>query len=258
MNYARCCHPIPGDDIIGFLSSGRGVIIHRTICPNVADFRKHPTKWIPVAWQRSVKGEFQSEIQVRTMNRVGLLAEVAGRISATQSNIDHVTVESDGDASTLLFRLKVRDRRHLAQVIRSIRTNPDGLGARFMAKRQPIATTAAPAAIGTYSQAVRAGNTVYLSGQIPLDPDTMEVVNSSVEAQIRRVFDNLAAVAAAAGGSLDDIVKLTVYLTDLGNFATVNEIMATYFSEPYPARAAIGIASLPRGAAVEIDAILVL
>ena len=127
-----------------------------------------------------------------------------------------------------------------------------------MAKRQPIATTAAPAAIGTYSQAVRAGNTVYLSGQIPLDPDTMEVVNSSVEAQIRRVFDNLAAVAAAAGGSLDDIVKLTVYLTDLGNFATVNEIMATYFSEPYPARAAIGIASLPRGAAVEIDAILVL
>jgi len=127
-----------------------------------------------------------------------------------------------------------------------------------MAKRQPIATAAAPAAIGTYSQAVRAGNTVYLSGQIPLDPGTMEVVNSSAEAQIRRVFDNLAAVAAAAGGSLDDIVKLTVYLTDLGNFATVNEIMATYFSEPYPARAAIGIASLPRGAAVEIDAILVL
>jgi guanosine-3',5'-bis(diphosphate) 3'-pyrophosphohydrolase len=125
VNYSRCCNPIPGDDIIGFLSSGRGVIIHRTLCPNVADFRKHPTKWIPVDWKSSVRGEFQSEIQVRTMNRVGLLAEVAGRISATQSNIDHVTVESDGDASTLLFRLKVRDRRHLAQVIRSIRTNPD-------------------------------------------------------------------------------------------------------------------------------------
>ena len=125
VNYARCCHPIPGDDIIGFLSSGRGVIIHRTACPNVADFRKHPTKWIPVDWKSTVKGEFQSEIQVRTMNRVGLLAEVAGRISATRSNIDHVTVESDGDASTLLFRLKVRDRRHLAQVIRSVRMNPD-------------------------------------------------------------------------------------------------------------------------------------
>jgi GTP pyrophosphokinase len=125
VSYARCCHPIPGDEIIGFLSSGRGVVIHRTVCPNVADFRKHPTKWIPVEWQRGIKGEFQSEIQVRTMNRVGLLAEVAGRISATKSNIDHVAVETDGDASTLLFRLKVRDRRHLAQVIRSIRTNPD-------------------------------------------------------------------------------------------------------------------------------------
>ncbi|HSG65027.1 MAG TPA: bifunctional (p)ppGpp synthetase/guanosine-3',5'-bis(diphosphate) 3'-pyrophosphohydrolase [Gammaproteobacteria bacterium] len=125
VSYARCCHPIPGDEIIGHLSAGRGVVIHRTVCPNVADFRKHPTKWIPVEWQRGIKGEFQSEIQVRTMNRVGLLAEVAGRISATKSNIDHVTVETDGDASTLLFRLKVRDRRHLAQVIRSIRTNPD-------------------------------------------------------------------------------------------------------------------------------------
>jgi GTP pyrophosphokinase len=125
VSYARCCHPIPGDEIIGFLSSGRGVVIHRTVCPNVADFRKHPTKWIPVEWQRGIKGEFHSEIQVRTMNRVGLLAEVAGRISATKSNIDHVAVETDGDASTLLFRLKVRDRRHLAQVIRSIRTNPD-------------------------------------------------------------------------------------------------------------------------------------
>jgi (p)ppGpp synthase/HD superfamily hydrolase len=127
VSYARCCNPIPGDEIIGFLSSGLGVVIHRTNCPNVADFRKHPTKWIPVEWQRGIKGEFQSEIQVRTMNRVGLLAEVAGRISAIKSNIDHVTVETDGDASTLLFRLKVRDRRHLAQVLRSIRTNPDVL-----------------------------------------------------------------------------------------------------------------------------------
>jgi GTP pyrophosphokinase len=125
VTYARCCHPIPGDEILGFLSSGRGVVIHRSSCPNVADYRKQPNKWLPVDWHRAVKGEFQSEIQVRTLNRVGLLAEVAGRISATQSNIDHVTVETDGDASTLLFRLNVRDRRHLAQVIRSIRTNLD-------------------------------------------------------------------------------------------------------------------------------------
>jgi len=126
-----------------------------------------------------------------------------------------------------------------------------------MSTRQAIKTAAAPAAIGTYSQAIRAGGTVYLSGQIPLDPATMELVGESVEAQIRQVFDNLSAVAQAAGGSLSDVVKLTVYLTDLGNFAAVNEIMATYFSEPYPARAAIGIAALPRAAAVEIDAILV-
>jgi reactive intermediate/imine deaminase len=126
-----------------------------------------------------------------------------------------------------------------------------------MGERRTIQTPRAPAAIGTYSQAVRAGSTVYLSGQIPLDPATMKLVDASIEAQIRRVFDNLAAVAEAAGGSLADVVKLTVYLTDLGNFATVNEIMADYFRVPYPARAAIGIAALPRGAAVEIDAILV-
>ncbi|NNC63901.1 MAG: RidA family protein [Gammaproteobacteria bacterium] len=127
-----------------------------------------------------------------------------------------------------------------------------------MTDRKPITTTDAPAAIGTYSQAVRAGDTVYLSGQIPLDPATMELVADSVEAQIRQVFDNLAAVARAAGGDLDRVVKLTVYLTDLDNFATVNEVMPDYFSEPYPARAAIGIAALPRSAAVEVDAILVI
>ncbi len=122
--YARCCNPIPGDEIIGFMSSGRGIVIHRTSCNNVVEDRNHPTKWIPVDWRRGIKGEFQSEIHVRMMNRVGLLAEVAGRISATQSNIDNVTVEADGDASTLSFRLNVRDRRHLAQVIRSLRANP--------------------------------------------------------------------------------------------------------------------------------------
>ena len=118
-----------------------------------------------------------------------------------------------------------------------------------------VSTAAAPKAIGTYSQAVRCGSTVYLSGQIGLDPATMEIV-AGIEPQIRRVFENLRAVAQAAGGGLGDVVKLTVYLTDLGNFARLNEIMAGYFTEPYPARAAVGVASLPRGALVEVDAIM--
>ena len=120
-----------------------------------------------------------------------------------------------------------------------------------------ISTASAPAAIGTYSQAVRAGNTVYLSGQIGLDPAGGQLVEG-VEAQIHRVFANLKAVAEAAGGSLADVVKLTVYLTDLAHFAKVNEIMAAYFAQPYPARAAVGVAALPRGALVEADAVLVL
>ncbi len=121
--------------------------------------------------------------------------------------------------------------------------------------KQVIHTDAAPKAIGTYSQAVRCGNTVYLSGQIGLDPATMEMA-AGIEPQIRRVLENLKAVAAASGGSLDDIVRLTVYLTDLKNFARLNEIMATFFTAPYPARAAVGVASLPRDALVEIDAIM--
>lgn len=124
--------------------------------------------------------------------------------------------------------------------------------------RQPITTDGAPAAIGTYSQAVRVGPTVYLSGQIPLDPATMQLVDGPIERQIRRVFENLRAVAQAAGGEFADIVKLTVYLTDLAHFPDVNAVMAEYFAEPYPARAAIGVASLPRGAGVEVDAIMVL
>jgi reactive intermediate/imine deaminase len=120
-----------------------------------------------------------------------------------------------------------------------------------------ISTPAAPGAIGTYSQAVRAGSTVYLSGQIPLDPKTMELVTGDVETQVRRVFDNLQAVARAAGGELAHAVKINVYLTDLANFQTVNKVMADYFAQPYPARAAVGVAALPRGAAVEVDAVLV-
>jgi reactive intermediate/imine deaminase len=121
-----------------------------------------------------------------------------------------------------------------------------------------IQTEQAPQAIGTYSQAVKVGKTVYLSGQIPLVPETMELVTGDMEAQIRRVFDNLAAVAAAAGGSLGDMVKLNVYLTDLGHFPLVNQMMASYFQAPYPARAAVGVAALPKGAAVEMDGILAL
>jgi reactive intermediate/imine deaminase len=123
--------------------------------------------------------------------------------------------------------------------------------------KQIISTPHAPQAIGTYSQAVRAGDTVYLSGQIGLDPNTMQLVEG-IEAQVHRVFKNLKAVADASGGSLADVVKLNVFLTDLGNFALVNSIMAEYFSEPYPARAAMGVASLPRGALMEADAVLVL
>ena len=118
-----------------------------------------------------------------------------------------------------------------------------------------ISTPDAPAAIGTYSQAVRVGDTVYLSGQIGLEPSTMQMVDG-IDAQIVRVFENLMAVAEAVGGSLADVVKLNVFLTDLGNFTRVNETMAKYFSQPYPARAAIGVASLPRGALVEMDAVL--
>lgn len=123
-------------------------------------------------------------------------------------------------------------------------------------KRQVIKTDHAPAAIGTYSQAVKVGATVYLSGQISLDPKTMELVQGDMRAQVESVFRNLQAVATAAGGNLADIVKLTVYLTDLSHFALVNEVMASFFSEPYPARAAVGVTALPKGAAIEIEGIM--
>jgi reactive intermediate/imine deaminase len=122
----------------------------------------------------------------------------------------------------------------------------------------PVATDLAPKAIGTYSQAIKAGNTVYLSGQIPLDPSTGELVAGDMEAQVRRVFDNLRAVAGAAGGDFRHVVKLNVFLIDLGHFALVNKVMAEYFAQPYPARAAIGVAALPKGAAVEMDCVLVI
>lgn len=123
--------------------------------------------------------------------------------------------------------------------------------------REIIHTENAPAAIGPYSQAVKVDNTVYLSGQIPLVPESMELITGDINAQIRRVFDNLSAVCQAAGGNLNNIAKLNIFLTDLGHFPTVNEIMSEYFQEPYPARAAIGVASLPKGAEVEMDAVMI-
>lgn len=126
-----------------------------------------------------------------------------------------------------------------------------------MTTKTVIATESAPGAIGTYNQAIRSGETVYLSGQIPLDPKTMEVVSGDFRRRAEQVFANLAAVCAAAGGTLNDAVKINVYLTDLGDFATVNEVMAGLFEKPYPARAAIGVASLPKGVDIEADAILV-
>src|SRR5699024_6645458 len=127
-----------------------------------------------------------------------------------------------------------------------------------MSNRSTISTNKAPEAIGPYSQAVKVGGTVYLSGQIPLDPATMELVEGNMEAQVRRIFDNLAAGCEAAGGTLQDIVKLNVYLTDLSNFQLVNGVMEEYFAKPYPARAAVGVASLPKDSPVEMDAIMVL
>ena len=209
-------------------------------------------------------------------NRTGVLAAVAAAIASTETNIDHVSVEErDSDTSVLVFELKVHDRKHLARIVRMIRRMPDvqrvtrSLAAHARDDRDQVIhpetstmtrkiihTDRAPKAIGTYSQAVRAGDTVYLSGQIPLDPATMELVTGDIEAEIRRVFENLKAVAEAAGGSLAQAVKVNVFLTDLAHFAKVNEIMAKYFPQPYPARAAVGVSQLPRGARVEIECIL--
>ena len=124
--------------------------------------------------------------------------------------------------------------------------------------KQIVSTSAAPAAIGPYSQAIRAGNTLWLSGQIPLDPLTKELVQGDIEVQTRRVFDNIKAVLAAAGASFDGVVKTTIFLTDLANFAVVNKVMAEYFREPYPARSTVGVAALPRGAQVEVECIVAL
>jgi len=125
-----------------------------------------------------------------------------------------------------------------------------------LSNRAIISTDAAPAAIGPYSQAIKVGNTVWISGQIPLDPDTMELVSGSIEAEAIRVFQNLAAIAKAAGGSLNDAVKINISMTDLDNFGAVNTVMASFFDEPYPARACVQVAALPKGVGIEVEAIL--
>jgi reactive intermediate/imine deaminase len=132
------------------------------------------------------------------------------------------------------------------------------IASKALMSKQIISTAAAPAAIGTYSQAVRVGNTIWVSGQIPLDPATQQMVTGDIEAQVRRVFENLKAIVLAAGATLDDVVKASVFLVDLGHFGLVNKVMAEYFREPYPARAAVGVASLPRGAQVEVECIVAL
>ena len=142
----------------------------------------------------------------------------------------------------------------MSQITRSKSDNP----IKATVTKQIISTANAPAAIGIYSQAVRVGNTIWVSGQIPLDPLTKEMVTGDVEAQVRRVFENLKAIVLAAGASLDDVVKATVFLTDLSHFGLVNKVMAEYFREPYPARAAVGVAALPRGAQVEVECIVAL
>jgi (p)ppGpp synthase/HD superfamily hydrolase len=124
VTYSRCCSPIPDDEIVGFMTSGRGIVIHRTNCHNLAEYSRDPSKWIPVSWKPRIKGEFSSEIWVRTLDRVGMLAELAGKISSTGTNIEHVRVDSDDDSSLLAFRLKVRNRKHMAQVMRSIHGTP--------------------------------------------------------------------------------------------------------------------------------------
>jgi guanosine-3',5'-bis(diphosphate) 3'-pyrophosphohydrolase len=124
LSYAGCCLPIPGDEIVGFMSTGRGIVIHRAECRNLTEFRNHPSKWVPVSWKSRMKNQFLTQIQIRTLDRVGVLAEIAGTISSMQSNIDYVQVDTESDTAVQTFRLRVRDRGHLAQVMRSIRKVP--------------------------------------------------------------------------------------------------------------------------------------
>ena len=281
ISFANCCLPIPGDDIMGYHTTGRGIVVHRLECPNVADYRKSPERWVQIGWDRQVSGDYQAALRIEVDNRPGVLAQVAAAVAKAESNIDRVEYI---DKRREHFRAALRDRgrRPQAPGRRDPARAPTRRGARRAAHVERLACrgaprtaprvplrftlrlfrsltpcpanrstpTRAPAAIGPYSQAVRRGGTVYLSGQIPLDPNSGLLIEGDIDAQARRAFDNLKAVCEAAGGSLDDVVRLGLYLTDLGQFAAVNAVMADYFDAPYPARSTIGVASLPRGARV--------
>ena len=214
VSYAHCCYPLPHDPILAFLSTGRGIVVHRETCGNVEDYRKHPEKWLPVSWQHKPGQLFLAEIRIESVNRMGVLAALSAAIAGTQTNVVHVTIEQrDAETSVIVFVLEVADRKQLARIMRVVRRMPDVLrvvrtmgdhahrrergadrdaedeaeddaeamrhreqqGSDTM-QRQAIHTAAAPKAIGTYSQAIRAGDTVYISGQIPLDPATGELV----------------------------------------------------------------------------------
>ena len=258
VSFGACCLPVPGDRIMAFVSADKGVVIHRGKCPNVREFRKHPDRCIDVTWAPITKGMFPVGIRVLTRNVPGVLANISASIGEAGSNIEAVEQpDTNPETATLLFEISVKDRDHMARADAAPETQPQcHEGQSNHMSKTPILTDNAPAAIGAYSQAMRHGDTVYLSGQIPLIPATMEMVTGDIDAEIRQVLDNLTAVCQAAGGSLNNIVRLTVYLTDLAHFGRVNEIMSEYFENPYPARAAIGVASLPKDARVEMDGVL--
>jgi reactive intermediate/imine deaminase len=239
VSYGRCCSPIPGDQIVAKLSKGRGIVVHRETCKNLEAVSKRtdPDKYIDVNWAEDATGDFNCVVKLEIENKSGLLARTATVISDCNVDIENVEMEDrDGFSMNLLYSIKVSNRKHLAMLMRRLRRITH--------------------VIGTYSQAVKIGTTVYLSGQIPLVPETMEMVDGDIKKQIHRVFKNLLAVTNAAGGDLSDIVKLNIFLTDLSNFPQVNEVMAEYFQQPYPARAAIGVSALPKDAGVEMDGVM--
>ena len=274
ITYARCCGPIPGDHVVGHMTPGKGLVVHVETCNNLVELRRRqPREIIPSRWSSPTQGEFETTLDVAVNRRKGVVAELANAVNAADAGINNITwtsgrrscrssgskcpyatrIISSGCGSDCSRWQPCSRRRDPARPSASS-TRTEGTDV----SRRAIKTETAPEAIGTYSQALAVAGTVYLSGQIPLDPATMEMVPGDTRRQVDQVLANLRAVAEAAGGDLDDIAKLTVYLTDLADFGTVNEAMAEAFSEPYPARAAVQVAALPRGARVEIDAVLVL
>ena len=245
ITYARCCGPVPGDHVVGHMTPGKGLVVHIETCNNVAELRRrNPREIIPSRWSTPTQGEFETTLDVGVNRRKGVVAELANAVNGADAGINNITVdERTADLSSIRLEVSVRDKDHLERVRqrlsgrggRPIRTAARGrrTGRRGRLSpdvpRKAVQTDAAPQAIGTYSQALAVDHTVYLSGQIPLDPDTMQIVAGGIRREVEQVLANLAAVAAAAGAGLEDIVKLTVYLTDLNDFETVNQVMAREF-----------------------------